>query len=349
MMPALVSVAALAADAAGQLALDPRRPIRACRGRQEPDRLVAVVRSARTSAAPSRRTVGTIERVLPRLAAHTIGSEQPTHGLSSITNPHPHLRRLDAARTPMRAGGDDAHRQLKLARRAGRSTSIDASKSSALDAASSRAGRARDTVTVRRRHLRRGRRALRDLHRNRRRPPTRPARATTLTVDARASAASRSRTDGSATPTVTVSVTGADAPATDTGSVIASVRLPSALAGTDDLDRRRIGRHRADDEAGRRLALDAGHDRHDLASPTARTSIDDVRRRDLHDLDAERRAHVGAGQVKQPPSRRAPTAGRAPRPARRDDAAQRARRSAHAHVDDVRRLADELELRAAGW
>src|SRR5690349_23115962 len=52
-----------------------------------------------------------------------------------------------------------------------------------------------------------------------------------IATDTRAICGARRRTAGSGTPTVTVSFTGPEAPATDTGSVIASVRRLNALTG----------------------------------------------------------------------------------------------------------------------
>ena len=81
-MPALVSDAALRADAERELTLDPASGFARVAPGEEPDGLLSPCRSARASAAPSLRTVVDVERRLTGLPANTVRSEQPTHVLS---------------------------------------------------------------------------------------------------------------------------------------------------------------------------------------------------------------------------------------------------------------------------
>ena len=195
MMPALVSVAALAADAERQLPLDPRARLARVAPGQESNRSLPCARAhqarsrrscrsgARPSAAPSRRTVvarraGTAP-ALPRTPSVPNKSVTPSDSESyRIVAPAPPAARR--SRTPMRVGRHDADRQLVLARRAVRSTSTDASNAPALDA--HRVARpAHVHGHVRRRDLRHGRARCAPAPESPP-PPTRPAPARSLTV-----------------------------------------------------------------------------------------------------------------------------------------------------------------------
>ena len=152
-----------------------------------------------------------------------------------------------------------------------------------------------------------------------------------------------SRSAGSSRPRIDRLLDGRlRAPATDTGSVTASVARLTALSGPMTSTGARLRRHRADDEAGRRTAVDRGHDRH-LARRRRLERHRDRRRRHLHDLDAERHPHLLGRQRKQAAARL-----RGVQIEHRDDvagadAAERARRAAHADVDGRRHVAVQLE------
>ena len=144
----------------------------------------------------------------------------------------------------------------------------------------------------------------------------------------------------------TVSLRVSVAPAIETGSVIAWVRRSTARR-TGHLDRRRARGHGSHYVTVPRVAIKLGYNRNDLAGRTLERDRD-VRGRDLHDLDAERGADVGAGQVK-PPTRTRRTQIQDRHELAGRNATQRPRRSTNPHVDDVGRVADQLEARTADW
>ena len=136
-------------------------------------------------------------------------------------------------------------------------------------------------------------------------------------------AASSSRSDGFEQPDGDASASPCSrAPATDTGSVSASVARSTALSGpmTSTVGGSAVIGPTTKPGAG--LAFDRRHDRH-LPRRRRLERQRDGRRRHLHDLDAERHAHLLGRQRKQPPA-----GARAAQIEHRDDVAGRRRGSA---------------------
>ena len=140
---------------------------------------------------------------------------------------------------------------------------------------------------------------------------------------------------------VTVSV----ALAIDTGSVMASVSPRTARGRTRDHHRRRVARDRTDAKPGAGSPSTRRRHHHDLGLGRFERHRH-AGRLHLHDLDAERRPHVGRVQVEQALSPRAPAAG--PCTATSSPAlsrAERAGRAPHRARPRVGRVADQLQPR----
>ena len=126
------------------------------------------------------------------------------------------------------------------------------------------------------------------------------------------------------------------------GSVIASFSCFSALSGPATSTVSGSDRHADHLESRAPAAHRSSAAPAPSGPPTSRTPSSGSGGH-LHDLDAVRHVHLSGRQVEQPPARpRGPQVDHR-RHVASGHPAERARRAAHAHLDGVRRIADDLE------